>query len=72
MINMKNLGFNVQAVAEPFNVLDEIDRTEIDEEPVYFCDLTDIVRKHLNWVQLLPRVVPFYGTSIQLWPHKQL
>lgn len=54
-------GLNVQQLQEPLDVLEEIARANIEEEPLYLCDLTDIVRKHINWTQLLPRVVPFYG-----------
>jgi len=28
----------------------------------YVGDLGDIIRKYKNWVTLLPRVEPFYGT----------
>lgn len=60
---MKYLGYHVQELEKPLDVLEEIPHTHIDEEPVYFCDLTDIVRKHVNWTQLLPRVAPFYGKA---------
>lgn len=63
-IKMKFLGFDVQALYKPLDVLAEIAATTIDEEPLYLCDLTDIVRKHVNWTTLLPRVAPFYGKGI--------
>ncbi|KAJ4440656.1 hypothetical protein ANN_08803 [Periplaneta americana] len=31
------------------------------EDPFYVCDVADIVRKHVQWMQLMPRVKPFYG-----------
>lgn len=55
---------DVCVVDKPLNVLDEIREkavTNIQEEPLYICDLTDIIKKHRIWTQLLPRVLPFYG-----------
>lgn len=31
------------------------------EEPLYVCNISDIIRKHLIWKKLFPRVIPFYG-----------
>lgn len=36
------------------------------EEPLYICNISDIIRKHLAWKQLLPRVIPFYGRISKL------
>ena len=62
---MKVIEFaGVNIIKKPLNALEEIQKksiTEIDEEPLYVCDLTDIIKKHRTWTQLLPRVSPFYG-----------
>lgn len=58
---MKTVGINLNLLEKPIDVWEEIIRKEVDEEPMYFCDLTDIVRKYANWTNLLPRVHPFYG-----------
>lgn len=63
---MKTIGFQLNVLEKPIDVWEEIIRKEVDEEPAYFCDLTDIVRKHINWTHLLPRVVPFYGKCTQI------
>lgn len=55
---------DVCVMDKPLNVLDEIREksvTNIQGAPFYICDLTDIIKKHRTWTQLLPRVLPFYG-----------
>lgn len=55
---------NVTILPTPLNALEEIRSkplSDIQEEPLYICDLTDIIKKHRTWTQLLPRVIPFYG-----------
>ncbi len=65
---MKAIGLdNVNVVDNPPIALDIIRKralTDIQEEPLYICDLTDIIKKHRIWTQFLPRVVPFYGMSM--------
>lgn len=51
----------ITVLDEPLDIWDEVRRNPIGEEAVHLCDLTDVVRKYLNWTNLLPRVVPFYG-----------
>lgn len=34
---------------------------ECKDEPMYFCNLTDIVNKYHIWIKHMPRVIPFYG-----------
>ncbi|CAN9502039.1 unnamed protein product [Ophioblennius macclurei] len=34
-----------------------------DKDAFFVCDLGDILRKHLRWVRLLPRVTPFYAVK---------
>lgn len=63
---MKVIGSDVvvNIVNKPLNVLDEIRKktiTDVQEEPLYICDLTDIIEKHRTWTQMLPRIKPFYG-----------
>lgn len=62
---MKAIGLdNVTIVDNPPIALDIIRKralTDMQEEPLYICDLTDIIKKHRIWTQFLPRVLPFYG-----------
>lgn len=62
---MKAVGLdNVSIVDDSPIALDIIRKralTDIQDEPLYICDLTDIIKKHRIWTQFLPRVVPFYG-----------
>lgn len=64
---MKAIGLdNVSIVDDPPIALDIIRKralTDIQEEPLYICDLTDIIKKHRIWTQFLPRVVPFYAVK---------
>lgn len=66
-VKMKAIGLdNVTIVDNPPIALDIIRKralTDMQEEPLYICDLTDIIKKHRIWTQFLPRVVPFYGES---------
>ena len=58
-------GINI--IEKSFSALKEIQKksiTEIYEEPLLVCDLTDIINKHRTWTQMLPRVMPFYGKSL--------
>lgn len=32
-----------------------------DDEPMYICNVSDVIQKHLVWKKLMPRVCPFYG-----------
>jgi ornithine decarboxylase len=64
---MKDLGLdNVTIVDNPPIPLDIIRKralTDLQEEPLYICDLTDIIKKHRIWTQFLPRVLPFYAVK---------
>lgn len=56
---------DVCVVDKPLDVLEEIRKktvkSDIQVAPFYIGDLTDVVKKHRTWTQLLPRVIPFYG-----------
>ena len=63
--NMKfNNTTNVEILNEPLDV-DEVIRKksvmEMDEEPLYVFNVSDIIEKHRNWQRCMPRVMPFYG-----------
>lgn len=34
------------------------------EEPLYICNISDIIEKYANWQRCMPRVIPFYGELI--------
>uniref|UniRef100_A0A182JIR5 ornithine decarboxylase n=1 Tax=Anopheles atroparvus TaxID=41427 RepID=A0A182JIR5_ANOAO len=47
-------------------VEDEIERlisAGTREHPLHVLDLDDVVRKHRNWLQTMPRVTPFYAVK---------
>lgn len=52
-------------IQKQFNI-EEIVRQKIGDdfydEPVFICDVSDIVTKYKVWKQCFPRVIPFYGT----------
>lgn len=58
---MEKIAERIKILEEPLDVWDEVERNSIGEEAVHLCDLTDVVRKYINWTNLLPRVTPFYG-----------
>lgn len=33
------------------------------EEAFFVCDLGEVIKKHLEWIQFLPRVRPFYAVK---------
>ena len=44
-----------------FNVIRGLANSGVQEEAFYVLDVDDIVRKHNEWKQKMPRVKPFYG-----------
>lgn len=55
--------FNV--MDKPLDAFDVIRKKamsgDADEEPLYICNLSDIIEKYANWQRCMPRVIPFYG-----------
>ena len=35
--------------------------TQKGEEPFFVADMGEVIRQHLKWRKLLPRIEPFYG-----------
>lgn len=58
---------NFHVIDEPLDAIDVIRQRsisgDVDEEPLYLCDISDIIKKHQIWKQSMPRVLPFYGKS---------
>lgn len=46
-------------------VIKDIALSGLQEEAFYVLDVGDIVRKHRVWTEKLPRVSPYYGTTIE-------
>lgn len=44
-------------------IIDELTGSLSNEEPFYVMDIGDIVRKHQNWIEKMPRVVPHYAVK---------
>lgn len=59
---------NINILNEPLDAMDVIRKKtnfEMDEEPLYVCNVSDIIEKHQIWKQQMPRVMPFYGKWIE-------
>uniref|UniRef100_A0A1B0CJD9 ornithine decarboxylase n=1 Tax=Lutzomyia longipalpis TaxID=7200 RepID=A0A1B0CJD9_LUTLO len=41
----------------------EADSGEVQEEALYVCNLSDVLRKFINWRTKMPRVKPFYAVK---------
>lgn len=33
------------------------------DDSVFMCNLSDIIDKHKNWLEKMPRVIPHYGNN---------
>ncbi|PSN36694.1 Ornithine decarboxylase [Blattella germanica] len=53
----------LDADVDVWKVIRDIAESGVQEEPFYVCDVGDIVRKHKEWKQKLPRVEPFYAVK---------
>lgn len=62
---MKIETSNFHVIEKPLDAIDVVRQksfsNEVDEEPFYVCNISDIIRKHRLWKQRMPRVLPFYG-----------
>lgn len=59
---VEQTDFNI--INEPLDAMDVIGKKttfELEEEPLYVCNVSDIIEKHTIWKQQMPRVMPFYG-----------
>ncbi|XP_029973163.1 ornithine decarboxylase [Salarias fasciatus] len=53
-------GFSARDILE--QKINEASITD-DRDAFFVCDLGDLLKKHLRWVRLLPRVTPFYAVK---------
>lgn len=64
--------FRIMKLVEPtnFHIVDQaidafdVIRTrmgDVDDEPFFVCNVSDIVEKYRNWQKHMPRIIPFYG-----------
>lgn len=53
-------GFSARDILE--QKINEASITD-DRDAFFVCDLGDLLKKHLRWVRLLPRVAPFYAVK---------
>ncbi|XP_055316889.1 ornithine decarboxylase 1-like [Sitodiplosis mosellana] len=58
---------NFHVIDEPLDAIDVIRQRSVsgnvDEEPLYLCDISDIINKHAIWKRSMPRVLPFYAVK---------
>ena len=47
------------------DIIKSIIKTEYhtEEEPFCILDVADVMRKHQNWIEKMPRIVPHYGNT---------
>lgn len=54
----------VNVVGEQFDAIELIRKKvnfECKDEPLYICNVSDIINKYHIWTKHMPRVIPFYG-----------
>lgn len=49
-------------------IIDEKIASNIQERSFYVVDMYDIYKKHLKWIQLMPRIKPFYAVKCNNLP----
>lgn len=49
-------------------IIDEKIASNIQERSFYVVDMCDIYKKHIKWIQLMPRVKPFYAVKCNNLP----
>lgn len=66
----------IQTFDKPLDVVELIRQQpsyeSSDDEGLAICNISDVIRKHEVWEQLLPRVRPFFGECLMLnWIHRR-
>lgn len=52
----------------PFIASDQLQKTDVPiDESLFFCNLTDVIKKYENWIKLMPKVKPYYGKILFLY-----
>lgn len=63
--NNNKMETQVEKIKQTYSSIDEIIdekiASNIQERSFYVVDMADIYKKHLKWLQLMPRVKPFYA-----------
>lgn len=57
---------DITVLLNSFDAIEELRKSKIPDiqnEALLLCDLTDIIKKYINWIELMPRVKPFYGNQ---------
>lgn len=58
------LVVEVNVVAEQFDAVELIRKKvnfECKDEPLYICNVSDIIDKYNIWTKYMTRIVPYYG-----------
>ncbi|XP_058163662.1 ornithine decarboxylase-like [Dasypus novemcinctus] len=69
MNNFSNEEFDCHFLDEGFTAKDILDQkinevsSDDDKDAFYVVDLGDILKKHLRWLKVLPRVTPFFAVK---------
>lgn len=58
---------------KPIDAIDIIREKSIsgdeDDDPVYICNISDVIKKYSTWTKSMPRVRPFFGEFHLDWIH---
>lgn len=61
----QNKFYKINTTDATVNAIDVIRQksvmVDVNDDPFYICNISDIIQKHRNWQRLMPRVIPFYG-----------
>jgi hypothetical protein len=50
--------------ASDMDIIKDIINTEKPEDAFYVADIGDIIKRHNEWINKMPKVIPHYGTFI--------
>lgn len=48
------------------DIIKDIIKIEKPEDPFYVADIGDVIKRHQEWINKMPKVIPHYGTFIDL------
>ncbi|KAJ8978813.1 hypothetical protein NQ317_018903 [Molorchus minor] len=70
--NSDNLIQVLDGEVQVDSVLKEITKDSYQEDPFYICDVRELIRRHEDWKNVMPRVGTHYGNVIYLFPYTSI
>lgn len=56
----------IHIIDKPIDEIDIIRQKSIshneDDDPVYICNISDVIKKYSTWKECMPRIRPFFGS----------